>query len=274
MGILNTTPDSFSDGGHYSAPEAALLHALEMVDAGADIIDVGGESTRPPGRDYGAGAQPVAAEEEMRRTVPVIEQLHRARPDIMISIDTMKADVARAALAAGATMVNDVSAGRFDPAMLHAVAEHGAAYVVMHGHNPASPGTEPGTAHGDIVAEVFAFLRERIAAAHQAGIQHVFADVGIGFAKQPAESEQLIRELERFADLGVPLVIGASRKAFIGHALGGLAPAERLYGTLAAHAIAVINGASVVRVHDVRPAREFFTMLARLRFPGLPGIAG
>lgn len=270
MGVLNVTPDSFSDGGLYASTDAAVEHGARMADEGADIIDVGGESTRPSGNDYGAGAARVNASEEIARVVPVIERLRSMRPGVAISVDTMKPEVAAAALAAGATIVNDVSAARYDAAILDVAAAHGATYVAMHGHDPAD--TAPVQAHryADVVAETFAFLAERIALATARGVQRVIGDVGIGFAKGAADSERLLREHEQFLALGVPMLVGASRKAFIGRALGGISTEERLYGTLAAHAVAFMHGASIVRVHDVRAAREFFHMFGRLRFPGAP----
>lgn len=266
MGILNVTPDSFSDGGAFLALDDAVRHGTAMADAGADIIDVGGESTRPPGADYGAGAARISVQEEIDRTAPVIERLHAERPEVAISIDTMKPDVARQALAAGATIVNDVSAGRFDEA-IWSVAAGGAAYIAMHGYDPSQPITTDAACYADVVDEVFRFLEDRIDAARAAGIGHVIADVGIGFAKGAADNERLIREHARFLDLGAPLLIGASRKAFIGRALGGLPPGERLFGTLAAHAAAFLNGASIVRVHDVSAARQFFAVFNRLVAP-------
>lgn len=267
MGIVNVTPDSFADGGRFDTPAAAIEHAVRLADEGADIIDVGGESTRPPGTDYGEGASAVPTAEEIRRVVPVIAGLRALRPDVVISVDTMKPDVASAAADAGASIVNDVSAGRYDASIMNVAADRGLAYIVMHGHDPHHRTTIDEAQDGDIVAEVFAFLRERIAAAREAGVERIIADVGIGFAKGAARSEALLRRHDRFLDLGVPLLVGASRKAFIGRALGGLPASERLFGTLAAHAVAVANGASIVRVHDVRAAREFFTVFERLRSP-------
>jgi dihydropteroate synthase len=264
MGIVNVTPDSFSDGGLYLDAERAARHAIALVDEGADIIDIGGESTRPPGKDYGAGSMTVSEDEEIRRVVPVIERLRDARPEVTISIDTMKRGVAHRAVEAGASIINDVSAGRYDSSIIALASELGLPYVLMHGHNPGSRVDTGSAAYADVVGEVHDFLRERIAVARRAGIRTVIADVGLGFAKGAADNERLLREHARFLDLGVPMLVGASRKAFIGRALGGLPPEERVFGTLAAHAVAAINGASIVRVHDVRAAREFFTVMARL----------
>lgn len=270
MGVLNVTPDSFSDGGRYAGTDAAVEHGIRLADEGADIIDVGGESTRPPGDDYGAGAARVNEGEEIARVAPVIERLHALRPQVAISVDTMKPGVAAAALEAGATMVNDVSAARYDAAILDVAAAHGAAYVAMHGYDPADRAPLEAHRYADVVAETFAFLAERIALAIARGVRQVIGDVGIGFAKGAADSERLLREHERFLALGVPMLVGASRKSFIGRALGGVPVEERLYGTLAAHAVAFLHGASIVRVHDVRAAREFFQVFGRLRFPGAP----
>ncbi len=264
MGIVNATPDSFSDGGAHRDAHDAIAHALCLLDEGADIIDIGGESTRPPGADYGAGSAAITLDEELRRVIPVIEGLHRERPDATISIDTMKPEVARQAVAAGARIINDVSAGSYDSSIWSVAGELGVPYILMHGHDPRNRVTADTVRYGDVVEEVFTFLRERIDAARSAGAGEVIADVGIGFAKGAEQNMQLLREHRRFLDLGVPLLVGASRKSFIGRMLGGLPPEERLYGTLAAHAVAAFNGASIVRVHDVRPAREFFTVLARL----------
>jgi dihydropteroate synthase len=270
MGVVNVTPDSFSDGGRYLDHDRAVEHAMRLADEGADIVDIGGESTRPPGKDYGEGSAAVNEEEELERVMPVIERLHAERPELAISIDTMKPAVARSAVAAGASIINDVSAGRYDPGIWKAAAELDIPYILMHGHDPANPVRTGATDYADVVADVYLFLHERIEASRRAGVRQVIADVGIGFAKGAAENERLIREHARFLALGVPMLLGASRKAFIGRALGGVPPEERLYGTLGAHAAAALNGASILRVHDVRPAREFFTLLARTLGPADP----
>jgi len=264
MGIINITPDSFSDGGRFLGAEAAIAHGLRLADEGADIIDIGGESTRPPGKDYGAGSAGITAEEEMERVIPVIERLHAERPELTISIDTMKPEVAREAVKAGAAIINDVSAGSYDRSIWEVAASLDVPYILMHGHDPADRRPVDQIHYSDLVDEVLGFLRERIDGARRAGVRQVIADVGIGFAKGAADNERLIREHARFLELGVPMLVGASRKSFLGRALGGLPPEERLYATLAAHAAAALRGAAIVRVHDVRPAREFFTVLARL----------
>lgn len=260
MGIVNVTPDSFSDGGRLPDAASAIDHALRLLDDGADIVDIGGESTRPPGRDYGIGSTEVNVEEELRRVIPVIEGLRRRRPDARISIDTMKSTVARRGIEAGAGIINDVSGGRFDPAILNVAAEYDTPYVLMHGHDPHDrrPATE--YHYDDVVVEVAGFLRKQIAEARAAGVRQIVADVGIGFAKGKRENLELLRRHREFLSLGVPMLVGASRKSFIGSLLGGLPPDERLFGTLGAGAAAVMNGAAILRIHDVRETREFFTV--------------
>ena len=248
MGIVNVTPDSFADGGHHATVEQALAHARRLIAEGADLIDIGGESTRP-------GAQPVAAAVESARVLPVVAAL-RAETDLPISVDTMKAAVAAAALAAGADMVNDVSAGRFDPAMLPLVAERAAVVVLM--HMQGTPATmQQAPAYGDVVAEVTAFLAERAAVARSAGIdaERIWVDPGIGFGKRLEHNLALLAHLERLAALGFPVLVGASRKTFLG-ALGGDPVEARLAASLAAAVLAVAHGARVVRVHDVAATRR------------------
>lgn len=267
MGIVNVTPDSFSDAGAHFAPTRAIAHALELARLGADIVDIGGESTRPPGATYGEGARSVAASAEIARVAPVIAGIRRENPAIAISVDTMKPEVAEAALDAGASMINDVSAARYDRRMLEVAARAGVPYVLMHGHDPGDLRALEERSYSDVVAEVLAFLAGAVTEARRAGIREVVADVGIGFAKGPRENILLLREHHRFLELGVPLLVGASRKAFIGQLLGGLPPASRVVGTLAAHAVAALNGASIVRVHDVAEAVQFFTVFEALEPP-------
>ena len=269
MGIVNVTPDSFSDGGAYRDAERAIAHALAIADAGADIVDIGGESTRPPGSAYGVGSAAVDADEEIARVVPVIAGVHAARPELSISIDTVKPEVARRAIDAGASIINDVSAGRFDESIWTVAAERSVPYILMHGHDPARRAAPESHRYDDVVADVAAFLSERITAARAAGVATIVADVGIGFAKGFDENLRLLREHRRFLSLGVPLLVGASRKAFIGRLTGVETPADRVAGTLAAHAVAVLNGASIVRVHDVAEAQQFFTVFNAL-VPELP----
>jgi dihydropteroate synthase len=265
MGIVNVTPDSFSDGGETFDQQDAVKRASAMIADGADIIDIGGESTRPPGKDYGAGSGVVSVDEELRRVIPVIKELHRLHPDITISIDTMKPEVALQAVQAGAGMINDVSAGQYDEGIWKVAADSNASYVLMHGHDPDNRITADEARYEDVAVDVYNFLNERIMMARRAGIEHVIADVGIGFAKGADDNIRLMREHACFRNLGVPLLVGLSRKAFIGRMLGGLPAGERLYGTLAALAIASDNGASILRVHDVRAVHEFLEVYHALR---------
>jgi dihydropteroate synthase len=248
MGILNVTPDSFSDGGKFLAVDAALAHAGLMIEEGADIIDVGGESTRP-------GAPEVGEAEEIARVIPVISEIVRRYPGVPISIDTMKSAVARAALGAGATMVNDVSGLAHDPALAREAAAGDAALVVM--HMRGTPRTmQRNPVYVDVVRDVHTVLAAAIAAARAAGVVRVVVDPGIGFGKSLEHNLELIRSIDRFADLGAPVLIGVSRKSFLGALLGG-APAERrLHGTAAAVALAVARGADILRVHDVAAMRD------------------
>ncbi len=244
MGILNVTPDSFSDGGRFFDPEVAVGHGIRMIVDGADIVDVGGESTRP-------GSEAVSAEEERHRVVPVIEHLVAEAPDVPISIDTRKHEVAAAALEAGATIVNDVSAGG-DPEMFRVAKDAGAGMVLM--HMKGEPKTMQEAPHyDDVVAEVKEFLRERVEAAEFAGIEseRLCVDPGIGFGKTFPHNLLLLRDISSLLDLGRPLLVGPSRKAFVG-ALTNTTPDERVEGTAGAVAWLVAQGANIVRVHDVK----------------------
>ena len=243
MGIVNVTPDSFSDGGAHATTDAAVAHALALAAEGADILDIGGESTRP-------GAQEVPLEEELRRVIPVIERLS-GETALPISIDTSKPEVMRAAVAAGAGMINDVCALRRDGA-LDAAATLGVPVVLM--HMPGEPRSmQDDPRYDDVVAEVHRFLAERIFAAELAGIpkKNLVADPGFGFGKTTAHNLELLARLECFAELGVPVLAGLSRKRSIGELTGRQAPAERAAGSVAAHLLAAQRGARIVRVHDV-----------------------
>jgi dihydropteroate synthase len=248
MGILNVTPDSFYDGGRHADPDAALAHARRLIAEGADVIDVGGESSRP-------GAPAISADEEMARVVPVVTALRR-ESDVPISVDTTKAPVAAAALAAGADVVNDISAGRFDAAMVPLVADRAATIVLMHMQGtPATMQTAP--RYDDVVAEVAAFLRERIDAVRAAGIaaERIWIDPGIGFGKTREHNLTLLANLDRLTVLGAPLLVGASRKRF----LATQAPDgtdDRLTASVAAATLAAAAGAAIVRVHDVAATRR------------------
>jgi dihydropteroate synthase len=253
MGVLNVTPDSFSDGGKFLDPERAVDYALHMVDEGADIIDIGGESTRPKSAAYQEGADAVSAAEELRRVIPVISALAR-QSDIPISIDTYKAEVAAAALDAGACIVNDISGFRFDPAMPATVAQRSASAILM--HIKGTPKTmQVNPAYEDLIGEVRASLRASVSAAANAGIRQIMIDPGIGFGKTREHNLQLLRNLARFASFGYPVVVGVSRKSFLGELLN-LPIAERLEGSLAAAAAAVLYGAHMIRVHDVRQSKR------------------
>jgi dihydropteroate synthase len=244
MGVVNVTPDSFSDGGMFDGPEAAVAHGAQLTDEGADIVDIGGESTRP-------GAEPVPLAEERERALPVIEGIRAARPEAVISIDTRHAAVAADAVAAGATIVNDVSGGDGDE-MFPVVAKAGAGFVLM--HMRGEPGTmQDAPLYDDVVGEVHEFLRERVEAAIFAGIDadQLCVDPGIGFGKTVEHNLRLLRSLRRFGDLDAAVLVGASRKRFLGALTGAEDPRDRLEGSLAAAILAAASGADVVRVHDV-----------------------
>jgi dihydropteroate synthase len=263
MGILNVTPDSFSDGGLYLEAEAAVARGSLLLAEGADIVDVGGESTRP-------GAEPVSAEQERARVVAVIAALAAAHPGACISVDTQKASVARAALDAGASFVNDVSAFRADPQMAELVAASGVECCLMHMlGEPRTMQEDP--RYTDVVDDVKAFLSERLAYAVRVGVreENVLLDPGIGFGKALEHNLELLRRLSELLELGRPLVIGTSRKSFLGRVAAtarGLAEPlgvqERLAGTLATNVLALERGASVFRVHDVAPARDALAVAA------------
>ncbi|WP_445514700.1 dihydropteroate synthase [Stenotrophomonas sp. 3(2025)] len=243
MGIVNVTPDSFSDGGAHDTTEAAVAHGLKLVEEGADLLDIGGESTRP-------GAAPVSIDEELRRVVPVIEQL-AARTAVPISIDTFKPEVMRAAVASGAGMINDIFGLRQDGG-LQAAADAGVPVVLMHMQGePGHMQTDP--QYDDVVAEVHGFLVQRLFAAEMAGIakKNLVIDLGFGFGKTTAHNMTLLARSERFLELGVPMLAGLSRKRSLGELTGRQSPAERVAASVAAHLIAVQRGARIVRVHDV-----------------------
>ena len=265
MGVLNLTPDSFSDGGRWVEPRRAVDHALRMLDKGADLIDLGAESTRPGGGVYGTGAREVPAAEELERLLPVLSRLRRTteRP---LSVDTRKAVVARRALAEGADLINDVSA-LGDPDMAGVVVAAGCAVVLMHSRGELAS-MQRGIGFRDVVAEVRAELAERADAALAAGISRtaIVLDPGIGFGKTVAQNLELLRRLD-LLDLELPLLVGASRKSFIG-ALSGAEPDDRLAGSLAAVAWAAFHGAAMVRVHDVAESRQFLEVWNAIRDAG------
>jgi dihydropteroate synthase len=263
-GILNVTPDSFSDGGRFDDLERATAHGSRMLGQGAAVIDVGGESSRPAGATYGAGAERVSTDEELRRVVPVVRALCAA--GARVSVDTVKAEVARAALEAGATIVNDVSNGASE-ALLDVVAEHGAELVLMHTRGGGRVDADT-TRYVDVVEDVLAELLVSVERAVDRGVlpQRIWIDPGIGFAKTAPQSLALLNATARFASSGHRVLVGASRKSFIAHTVGAAtapAPDERLGGSIAAVALAVLGGAAAVRVHDVYESAQAVALVAR-----------
>lgn len=249
MGILNVTPDSFSDGGDFYGIENAIAQAQNMVAAGADIIDIGGQSTRP-------GSPQITLEEELNRTIPVIQAIRQTQ-NIPISIDTTRAEVAKAAVEAGADIVNDISGATFDPDLLPTVARLGVPLILM--HIRGTPETmQRLTDYDDLIGEIYQFLADRIEAGVSAGIarSHLAIDPGIGFAKTYSQSLEILRQLPRFRSLGAPLLVGASRKSFIGYILNQPNPKERVWGTAAACTSAIAGFADILRVHDVPQMRD------------------
>jgi dihydropteroate synthase len=276
MGILNVTPDSFSDGGHFYTPEAApqraLEHAMQMLDHGADLLDLGGESTRP-------GASPLSADEEQSRVLPVIEAVLRERPATILSIDTFHAATAQRAIEAGAEIVNDVSGGLWDAEMLPSLAKPGCGAILMHARGtPSEWRTLPTLAPEEVVPLVLGGLEARLAAALAAGIpqDRIVLDPGLGFGKRYDENYPILAHLDEFHRLGRPILIGLSRKAFLAHTLAqapnlatvhqGVPPPAnaRLSPTLAANVAAILSGAHILRVHDVQPAAEAAAIADRI----------
>jgi len=244
MGIVNATPDSFSDGGLALDPQRAVARGLALAEDGADIIDIGGESTRP-------GAEPVPAAEEIRRVLPVVQGL-RKRTAALLSVDTTKAEVAEAVLDEGADIINDVSSFRLDPRILTLAARHGAGFVLMHMQGvPRTMQVQP--RYDDVVAEVKAFLAERIDVAEAYGLsrESIIVDPGIGFGKRQRDNLALLAGLRALTELGRPVLVGVSRKSFIGKILDS-PPEDRLEGTIAAAVVSLVNGAAILRVHDVK----------------------
>lgn len=259
MGILNVTPDSFSDGGRFFEQTDAALHAFQMIKDGVDIIDVGGESTRP-------GAESVSIEEELRRVIPVVRKI-RQKSGVPISIDTYKSQVAVEALKAGANIVNDISGLHFDERMSEVVAQSGASIVVMHIKGTPKD-MQAGPAYEDVVKEVYDYLSQAVETARKNGIEQVMIDPGIGFGKTLEHNLALINRLGEFRKIGVPVLIGVSRKSFIGKILE--TPVEaRLEGTAAAVAASILNGADIVRVHDVREMRRVALVADAIRRQGI-----
>lgn len=265
MGVVNVTPDSFSDGGLFLDPDAAVTHGLKLAADGAGVLDIGGESTRP-------GAEPVPVDEELRRVVPVIERLAAADAQLELSIDTTKREVAEAALGAGARIVNDVSALRFDPSLAGVIAEHRAGCCLMHMlGEPRTMQRRP--RYEDVVSEVKAFLEERLALAVAEGVgeERVWLDPGIGFGKSVEHNLELLRRLGEIAAIGRPVVVGTSRKSFLGKLVGERDGGGRLPGTIATNVLALERGASVFRVHDVAEVVDALTVAAATVGPTIGG---
>lgn len=264
MGIVNVTPDSFSDGGAHDSVDAAVAHGLQLVAEGADLLDIGGESTRP-------GAAPVPVDEELRRVIPVIERLAR-ETSVPISIDTFKPEVMREAVAAGAGMINDIHALR-QPGALDAASDLGVPVVLM--HMQGEPGSMQDTPHyDDVVAQVHRFLAERLFSAEMAGIakKNLVIDLGFGFGKTTDHNMTLLARSERFLELGVPMLAGLSRKRSIGELTGREAPRERVAGSVAAHLIAAQRGAMLLRVHDVAATADALKVWAAVAAVPMPRV--
>jgi dihydropteroate synthase len=260
MGILNVTPDSFSDGGRYLNIEQAIEHGQKLAEDGADFIDVGGESTRP-------GSESVSIEEEIRRVIPVIESLAQ-KIGVPISIDTYKSDVAEAALQVGATIVNDISAMTFDMNMSSIVAKHRASVVLM--HIKGTPKTmQMNPSYKNVTEDVKQFLREQVEKAIKANIKQIIIDPGIGFGKKFEHNVQLLKELKMFTSLGHPLLVGVSKKSFLG-AIMNLPPSERVEGTAAAVTASILNGANIIRVHDVKEMKRVAMVSDALKSTNFP----
>lgn len=261
MGILNVTPDSFSDGGQYIDVDRAVARALEMIDEGADIIDVGGESTRP-------GHTPVEAAEEMRRVIPVIRGIRERAPHTIISIDSYKAPVAEAAIEAGANMLNDVWGFLQDPDMARVAARHQTPAVVMHNQEDA--------VYSDLIHDIIRSLRRSVRTAVAAGLppELIIIDPGIGFGKTPLQNLDVMRDMAELKVLGRPILLGTSRKSTIGKVLGGLPPDERVEGTAATVALGIAHGAEIVRVHDVKEMKRVARMSDAIVRPSRGGYTG
>lgn len=268
MGIVNATPDSFSDGGQFLETKRAVAHARQLIAEGADMIDIGGESTRP-------GAAAVSAEDEARRVVPVIEALVQGSDghppvEVPISIDTYKASVAQAACDAGATIINDISCMRFEPALAQVAAQQGAHVIIMHSrHRPTDMQEKPG--YEQLWDELLEELWRGVEVVLEAGVplSHVAVDPGIGFGKRIQDNYRLLRELQVLTGWGLPVLVGASRKSFIG-AISGASASERLGGSLAAAAVSAWRGANILRVHDVKETKQMIDVLSRVEQPPRP----
>lgn len=256
MGILNTTPDSFSDGGQFNSLDKALRRTEEMISRGADIIDVGGESTRP-------GADPVSEETEAERVIPVLQEAIPRFPDTLFSIDTTKYSIARKALEAGAQIVNDVSGLRKEPKLADLCAEYNAGYVLMHSlKDPKTMQNDP--RYDSVIHDILKFFENQIKELKKKGVSSIIVDPGIGFGKTTEHNLRIIKELKKFSTLGYPVMLGASRKSMIGNVLNNRPVDGRLAGTIAAHYHGLINGAGILRVHDVEAASDSVELFCRI----------
>lgn len=242
MGILNVTPDSFSDGGKYFNTEEAVKSALLMIDQGVDIIDIGGESSRP-------GSDPVSVDEELARVVPVIEKLLYLRPDAILSVDTYKSRVAKEVLDMGVDIINDISGGRLDPEIILTAAKYDATFVIMHSKSVPKD-MQQFTDYNDVIAEIKDFFIERIETSRQSGIKNIFLDPGIGFAKSVEQNYRIINKLHEFSSLGFPLLVGLSRKSFIGQTIEPDIE-KRDFPSAILETIAILNGAKIIRTHNI-----------------------
>jgi len=264
MGIINVTPDSFSDGGLYLEPKEAIKRAVKLVEEGADIIDIGGESTRP-------GSQRISAQEELDRILPVLREVRKELPKVWISIDTYKASVAKVCLEEGADMINDISGGTFDPEMYKVISTYNCPYVINHIKGRPELWKDIPIVYEDVVEEIASWFEERLNQLKATGYKgQAILDPGIGFGKLPEHNVEILKRFAEFKVFGLPLMVGVSRKSFIGLIIEGLLqrktePKERLYGSLGAVAYAVISGACIVRVHDVKETREFLALLDTVR---------
>lgn len=248
MGILNVTPDSFSDGGRFTEVEKSVFHAETMISQGAEIIDIGGESTRP-------GSEGVSVEEELRRVIPVISAIKEQFSSIPISVDTTKCEVARQALELGVHFINDISGLRFEPRLADLCAEFDAPLILMHSiGNPKTMQVQP--TYKNVVEEVYEFLARQSDFAQKKGVSKIIVDPGLGFGKTLEHNIELVRNLNRFSDLGFPILVGASRKSMIGQILGGIPSEKRVIGTVAVHYECLIRGATILRVHDVKESSD------------------
>lgn len=255
MGIVNVTPDSFSDGGKYYSVDDAINHALKLIDEGADLIDIGGESTRP-------GSDPVSLEEELRRTIPVIKNIHQQRKDVIISIDTTKSEVAKQALDSGAKIINDISGLTFDEKMFEIAKEYNSCVVIMHiKGNPKTMQENPG--YRDVVKDVYDFLLVQSIKAKQNDINKIIVDPGIGFGKRVEDNFSLIKNLDYFQSLGYPVMIGLSKKSFIGKTLN-LDNDQREIGTIILETISVIKSARIIRTHNVKYCNQLVKLASHI----------